>query len=231
MKSLGKNFNEFIIWANSLLVIVLEGTLPTNNSLAPLASLIKGKPSTSSVALPRRVILDADAQIAFSERDLQSLSVFCLGFWLVRIFPNDNFIEIFAQRFHYFKDPFYKFFALNLLFQDTSCSLALKYWSFLFKFSVLHFIILISSLKSVKFAPKFCLFLKILHSRGITGPCACDIFACDEMQPNSNKLQILHLRRNCWWCFTVVKVYLEETIGVLAEPFLLCTCRVSSFIP
>ena len=36
---------------------------------------------------------------------------------------NDKFIEIFAQRFHYFEDPFYKFFALNLLFQDTSYSL------------------------------------------------------------------------------------------------------------
>ena len=52
----------------------------------------------------------------------------------MRICPNDKFIEIFAQRFHYFEDPFYKFFALNLLFQDISCSLALKYSSFLVKF-------------------------------------------------------------------------------------------------
>ena len=35
--------------------------------------------------------------------------------------------ESFAQGFHYFEDPFYKFFALNLLFQDTSYNLALKY--------------------------------------------------------------------------------------------------------
>ena len=52
----------------------------------------------------------------------------------MRICPNDKFIEIFAQRFHYFEIPFYKFFALNLLYQDTSYSLALKYSSFLFKF-------------------------------------------------------------------------------------------------
>ena len=52
----------------------------------------------------------------------------------MRIRPNDKFIEIFAQRFHYFEDPFYNFFALNLVFQDTSYSLALKYSSFLFEF-------------------------------------------------------------------------------------------------
>ena len=52
----------------------------------------------------------------------------------MRICPNNKFIEIFAQRFHYFEDPSYKFFALNLLFQDTSYSLALKYSRFLFKF-------------------------------------------------------------------------------------------------
>ena len=52
----------------------------------------------------------------------------------MRICPNDKFIEIFAQRFHYFEEPFYEFFALNLLFQDASYSLALKYSSYLFKF-------------------------------------------------------------------------------------------------
>ena len=62
----------------------------------------------------------------------------------MRICPNDKFIEIFAQRFHYFLDPFYKFLALpvSLLFQDTSYSLALKYSSFLFKiFSFAFYII------------------------------------------------------------------------------------------
>ena len=44
---------------------------------------------------------------------------------------------------------------------DTSYSLALKYSSFL-SFSVLHFIILISGSKSVKFAQKFRIFLKFL---------------------------------------------------------------------
>ena len=84
----------------------------------------------------------------------------------MRICPNDEFIKIFAQKFHYFEDPSYKFFALNLLFQGTSYSLALKYSSFLFKFSVLHYIILISGSKSVKFAQKFCIFLKFLTLEG-----------------------------------------------------------------
>ena len=59
----------------------------------------------------------------------------------MQISPNDKFIEIFAQRFHYryIEDPFYKFFALNLLFLDTSYNLALKYSSFLFKFFSLVF--------------------------------------------------------------------------------------------
>ena len=80
----------------------------------------------------------------------------------MRICPNDKFIEIFAQRFHYLEDPFYKFFALNLLFQDTSYSLALKYSSF----SVLHVVILISGSKSVKFAQKLRIFLKYLTLEG-----------------------------------------------------------------
>ena len=84
----------------------------------------------------------------------------------MRICPNDKFIEIFAQRFHYLEDPFYKFFALNLLFQDTSHSLALKYSSFCLSFSVLHFIILISGSKSVNFAQKFRIFLKFLTLEG-----------------------------------------------------------------
>ena len=80
--------------------------------------------------------------------------------------PNDKFIEIFAQRFHYFKAHFYKFFALNLLFQDTSYSLALKYLSFSVSFSVLHYILLISDSKSVKFAQKFHIFFKFLTLQG-----------------------------------------------------------------
>ena len=70
----------------------------------------------------------------------------------MRICPNAKFIKFFALRFHYFEDPFCKFFALNLLFQDTSYSLALTYSSFL----------LIFGSKSVKFAQKYCTFLKFL---------------------------------------------------------------------
>ena len=44
--------------------------------------------------------------------------------------PKIDFIEIFAQKFHYFEDPFYNFFAVNLLFQDTSYSLAFKIFNF-----------------------------------------------------------------------------------------------------
>ena len=80
----------------------------------------------------------------------------------MRICLNHKFIEIFALRLHYFEDPFYKFFALNLLFQDASYSLVLKYSSF----SVLHCIILISGSKSVKFAQKFRIFLKFLILEG-----------------------------------------------------------------
>ena len=84
----------------------------------------------------------------------------------MRICQNDKFIEIFAQRFHYFEDPFYKLHALNLLFQDTSYSLALKYSGFCLSFSVLHLIILISGSKSVKFAQKFRILLKFLTLDG-----------------------------------------------------------------
>ena len=86
----------------------------------------------------------------------------------MRIYPNDKFIDIFAQRFHYFEDLFYKFFALNLVFQDTSYSLALKYSSFLFKLFSFAFYntVLIFGSKSVKFAQKFRIVLKFLTLEG-----------------------------------------------------------------
>ena len=85
----------------------------------------------------------------------------------MRICPNDKFIEIFARRFHYFEDPFYKFFALNLLFQDTSYSLVLKYSSFLFKFFSFAFYINFW-FKISKICPKISHFSHISHSRGNT---------------------------------------------------------------
>ena len=87
----------------------------------------------------------------------------------MRICPNDKFIEVFAQRFHYFEDPFYKFFAINLLFQGTSYTATVLHYNiqaFWSSFSVLHFIILISGSKSVKFAQKFRIFLKFLTLEG-----------------------------------------------------------------
>ena len=98
-------------------------------------------------------------------------SVFPLGFGqgLVRICPNDKFINIFAQRFHYLQDPFYKFFALNLLFQDTSYSLALKYSSFLFTSCSFAFYNINFWFKIIKICPKISHFSQISHSRGNTG--------------------------------------------------------------
>ena len=84
----------------------------------------------------------------------------------MQICPNDKFIQILAQKFLYIENPLYKFSALNLLFHNTSYSLALKYSSFLFTFSVLHYIILISGSKSVKFSLKFRTFLKFLTLEG-----------------------------------------------------------------
>ena len=91
----------------------------------------------------------------------------------MRICPNNTFIEIFAQRFHYFKDPFYKFFALNLLFQDTSYSLALKYSTFLFKFLSFALYNINFLLKISKICPKISCFSQISHSRGNTGVISC----------------------------------------------------------
>ena len=84
----------------------------------------------------------------------------------MRICPNDNFIEIFALKFHYFEDPFYKFFALNLLFQDTSYSLALKYSSFLFKFFSFAFYNINLWFKISKICQKIRIFLKFLTLKG-----------------------------------------------------------------
>ena len=95
-------------------------------------------------------------------------AVFPLGFWLVRICPNVKFIEIFAHKFYYFEDPFYKFFALNLLFQDTSHSLALKYSSFLWKFFSFAFYNINFWFKISKICPKILHFSQISHSRGNT---------------------------------------------------------------
>ena len=88
----------------------------------------------------------------------------------MRICPNDKFIVIFAQRFHCFEDSFYKYFALNLLFQDTSYYLALKYSSFLCKFFGSVFYNLIPGSKSAKFAQKFRIFLKFLTLEGTMYP-------------------------------------------------------------
>ena len=77
-----------------------------------------------------------------------------------------NLLKFLPKDFTTLRTPFCNFFALNFLFQDISYSLALKYSSFCLSFSVLHFIILISGSKSVKFAQKFRIFLKFLTLEG-----------------------------------------------------------------
>ena len=73
---------------------------------------------------------------------------------LMRICPNEKFIEIFGQRFHDFEDSFYKFFALNLLYQDTSYSFALKYSHVLFEFFNFAFYSINFWFKISKICPK-----------------------------------------------------------------------------
>ena len=89
----------------------------------------------------------------------------------MRIYPHDKFIAIFALRFHYFEDPFYKLFALNLLFQDTSYwySLALKYSSFLFKLFSFPLYNISFWFKISKICSKISHFSQISHSRANTG--------------------------------------------------------------
>ena len=96
----------------------------------------------------------------------------------MRICPNEKFIEIFAQRFHFFEDPFYKFFALNLLFQDTSYSLALKYSSFLFRLFSFAFYNINFWFKISKICPKISHFSQISHSRGNTIPNGTLLITC-----------------------------------------------------
>ena len=93
----------------------------------------------------------------------------------MRICPNDKFIEIFAQRFQYFEDPFYKFFALNLLFQVTSYSLALKYSSFLFKFFSFAFYNINFWFKISKICPKISHFSQLSHCRENTANRTCGL--------------------------------------------------------
>ena len=120
------------------------------------------------------VIITARSRIQFPgwSNRTQCCPVFPLRFWLVRFCPNNKFIEIFAQRFYYFEDPFYKFFALNFLFQDTSYSLALKYFKFFsFAFYDINFWFKIS-----KICPKISHFSQISHSEGDTGVATADMF-------------------------------------------------------
>ena len=108
----------------------------------------------------------------------------------MRICPNDKFIEIFAQRFHYFKDPFYNFFASNLLFQNISYSLALKYLTFLIKYCSFAFYNINFRFKISKICQKLRIFLKFLTLEGTL------VLTVFEILPNRNisVQSVLYLR-------------------------------------
>ena len=97
----------------------------------------------------------------------------------MRICPNDKFIED-----HYFEDPFYNFFALNLLFQDTSYSLALKYSSFLFKFFSFAFCNTNFWFKISKICPKISHCSQISHYRENTGYSSKSMHISQKTRPN-----------------------------------------------
>ena len=124
----------------------------------------------------------------------------------MRICPNDKFIEIFAQKSHYFEDPFYKFFALNLLFQGTSCSFALKYSNFLVKFFSFAFYNINFWFEISKICPKISHFSQISHSRGNTGQ-------------HRHRLEVTV---KCRWRYITV-----DSVLILAE-FVIITTEIST---
>ena len=82
-----------------------KNTIPTERAVWRL-----NKPASLLVVLLRMALKELHHCGAVWQQ-----AVFLLGFGLVRICPNDKLIEIFVQKFDCLKDPFYKFFALNLL--------------------------------------------------------------------------------------------------------------------
>ena len=121
----------------------------------------------------------------------------------MRICPNNKFIEIFSQRFHYLEDLFYKFFALNLLFQDTSYSLALKYSSFLFKFFSFAFYNINFWFKISKICPKILHFFQISRSTGNTA-------TINSLAPLTVLVLVMHL--------PVIRCGLIETSSKILKP-------------
>ena len=76
-----------------------------------------------------------------------------------------NSLKFLPKDFTTLRTPF-TIFALNLLFQDTSYSLALKYSSFLFKFFSFAFYNINFWFKISKICPKISHFSQISYSRG-----------------------------------------------------------------
>ena len=74
-------------------------------------------------------------------------------------------LKFLPKDFTTLRTPFTIFFALNLFFQDTSYSLALKYSSFLFKFFNFAFCNINFWYKISKLCPKISHFFQISHSR------------------------------------------------------------------
>ena len=81
-----------------------------------------------------------------------------------------NSLKFLPKDFTTSRTSFTNFFVLNLLFQDTSYSFALKYSSFLLKFFNFAFYNINFGFKISKICPKISHFSQISHSRGNTGP-------------------------------------------------------------
>ena len=80
-----------------------------------------------------------------------------------------NSLKFLPKDFTTLRTLFTIFFAVNLLFQDTSCSLALKYSSFLFKFFSFAFYKINFWFKIRKICLKISHFSQISHSKAGVG--------------------------------------------------------------
>ena len=101
-------------------------------------------------------------------------------------------LKFLPKDFTTLRTPFTNFFALNLLFQDTSYSLALKYLSFLFKFFSLAFYNINFWLKISTICSKISHFSYISHSRENTGyESGCQVCMVDLLHGMSRSKMVV----------------------------------------
>ena len=85
-----------------------------------------------------------------------------------------NSLKFLPKDFNTSEDPFYKVFALDLFFQDTSYNLALKYSIFLLKFFSFAFYNINFWFKISKIRPKILHLSQISHSTAVL----LNLFTC-----------------------------------------------------